>query len=438
MKIEMEKIKNKIPIPIKNFFTKDAKMKLLVAYLVANLICILAGSYIFVSGNIKPNFSYNNLALWERKLLEYNVIVFLVIVFEKKYKKDWSHLGILLITIFAFISAHFAINKSMALDGALRRYEGLYAILYYLSVMLLSTFVSNKYKKALAVTVLLCGIIQVSYAICQSFNLFNVKIFYHYKNLLITGLTNNPNFLGTYMLLCLSYSIGLFIDSKNIVKSILYAICIALFMCGLLISNATSCAVGLFFVMIYVLIFCLKKEHYIKIIAIFAILIFITCLIAKLGKTTLLNDFGTLKDETTEIAKGNFDDYYGTKRIYIWKETLKIVPKYLLHGVGIDNFTNAFDGRALTFRAGNRTIMYDKVHNEYLQTLVTQGIFSIICYVALYTYVVIKGVKYSFKQNQIYLILPVIGYIIQAFFNISVIEVAPIFFMALGLCINKK
>ena len=37
-------------------------------------------------------------------------------------------------------------------------------------------------------------------------------------------------------------------------------------------------------------------------------------------------------------------------------------------------------------------------------------------------------------------ILPVIGYLIQAFFNISVVEAAPIFFMALGFNIdmNKK
>ena len=42
-----------------------------------------------------------------------------------------------------------------------------------------------------------------------------------------------------------------------------------------------------------------------------------------------------------------------------------------------------------------------------------------------------------FKDKKTYLLIPVVGYLIQAFFNISVIEVAPMFYMALGLCINK-
>ena len=41
------------------------------------------------------------------------------------------------------------------------------------------------------------------------------------------------------------------------------------------------------------------------------------------------------------------------------------------------------------------------------------------------------------KDKKTYLLIPVVGYLIQAFFNISVIEVAPMFYMALGLCINK-
>lgn len=434
MKNKIKELKNKIPTPIKNIFTKDVKMKLLVVYLLVNLLYILLGSYMFVTGNINPNFHYFNLARGLKKLFEYNVIVFLVIVFEKKYKRNWAHLGILLIAVFACISAHFAVEKSMALDGYFGRFEGLYAILYYLSVMLLATFVSDKYKKFLVVSILLCGVVQACFAICQCFNLFNVKLFYHKKNLWIVGLTNNPNFLGTYMLLCLSYSLGLFVDCKNVIKSVLYVILIALFTFGLLICNAASAAVGLIFVMLYVLAFCLKKEHYIKLIALFAIIVSVTCVVTKLGKTTLLKDVAKVGQEATEVAKGNLDDNYGTKRMYIWKETVKVVPQYLWHGVGIDNFTKAFDGKALFLRTGSRTIMYDKAHNEYLQTLVTQGIFSLISYLALYGYVTLRGIRTSFKQDKIYLVLPVMGYLVQAFFNISVIEVAPIFFMALGLC----
>ena len=81
--------------------------------------------------------------------------------------------------------------------------------------------------------------------------------------------------------------------------------------------------------------------------------------------------------------------------------------------------------------------VYDKAHNEYLQILVTQGIFALICWLIIYLLIVKDGLIRFFKDKKTYLLIPVVGYLIQAFFNISVIEVAPMFYMALGLCINK-
>ena len=115
----------------------------------------------------------------------------------------------------------------------------------------------------------------------------------------------------------------------------------------------------------------------------------------------------------------------------IWKNTLKIVPKNLIHGVGVDNYYYAFDGKPLYSKNGK--VFYDKAHNEYLQILITEGIFCLISYLAFYGIITVRGTKYSFKNKEVYFILPIIGYLVQAFFNISVIEVAPIFYIALGL-----
>ena len=146
----------------------------------------------------------------------------------------------------------------------------------------------------------------------------------------------------------------------------------------------------------------------------------------------------TTGTEATEIAKGNLDDSYGTKRMYIWKRTVEIVPKHIWHGVGVDSFHKAFDGKALIRKTKTKAIIYDKAHNEYLQLLITQGIFSLIAYLSLCGYVLFCGLHRSIKHNELYLVLPVIGYLVQAFFNISVIEVAPIFWLAMGLCCGKK
>jgi hypothetical protein len=48
-----------------------------------------------------------------------------------------------------------------------------------------------------------------------------------------------------------------------------------------------------------------------------------------------------------------------------------------------------------------------------------------------------KDKKDNKKNKEIYLILPIIGYLVQAQFNISVIEVAPFFYIGLGLLIDR-
>ena len=349
------------------------------------------------------------------------------------------------------ISTWFAFDRSIALQGCWGRYEGLYSILYYLSVMLLSSFVSDKYKKVLVNAILLCGVVQAIYGVCQSYSLFNVKQFFNVtkyydetiqrtvygKEVWVLGLTNNPNFYGTYMLLCLSYSLGLFLDNKNILKGSIYVVYSALFLFALLLSNTASAAVGLVCVVTFIIIYCIKNKMFIKLLAVFAILSSITSITYCNKKTTLVKDIIKIGNEGTQIAKGDLDESYGTRRMFIWKETMKIVPNHLLHGVGVDSFHKAFNGKSLVEQRKTKRIVYDKAHNEYLQILVTEGIFALGSYLLLYGYAVFCGLKRSFKFNEVYLILPIIGYLVQAFFNISVIEVAPFFFITLGLCCGK-
>ena len=446
------KLIEKIQIKLKIFFTKDIKKKMLVFYFVINLMYLLIGSYIFVTERITDNFHYEDFSIGLKYLFILNLIVFLVIIIKKKYKKNVVHIGIIFAVVFSIISMLFAIDKNIALEGCLGRYEGIFSILYYLTIMLLSTFVKGKYKKIIVKVLLFCGAFQAIYAICQSFSFFNVKQIWHTKeyfderantmvsdkHVWVTGLVTHPNFLGTYMLLCLSYSLGLVIDSKKIKSIFFYSLLTALFMFGLLLSNTAGCAVGLIIVGILIFVYVIKNKLYKNLIIIITIIISTTFLATKLGKTKFVEEINKAGSEAVEIAKGNLDDNFGTKRMYVWKKTMKIIPQYLLHGVGIDNFTKAFNGKALIRKIEDRLCLYDKAHNEYLQMLVTQGIFALATYLFIYGYAVLKGTKHAFKNKEIYLVLPVIGYLVQAFFNISVIEVAPMFYIALGLCCSKE
>ena len=134
------------------------------------------------------------------------------------------------------------------------------------------------------------------------------------------------------------------------------------------------------------------------------------------------------------VSTGEIKDTYGTKRAFVWKKALAEVPKHWSTGIGIDNVFYIYDGMPIIYK--NKTA-YDKVHNEYLQILITEGIFCLISYLIFYFLVLKKNIKYTLNNN-IYLLLPVVGYLVQAFFNISVIEVAPLFYVSMGLLYSKE
>ena len=109
----MEKIKvkilEKIPIKLKKFLTKDINMKLLVSYLITNLIYLLIGSYIYFTEKIIEGFHYKEYSIGLKYFFIANIIVFLVIILKKKYKKNIVHIGIILATLFRNCFDYFCV-----------------------------------------------------------------------------------------------------------------------------------------------------------------------------------------------------------------------------------------------------------------------------------------------------------------------------------------
>ena len=408
------------------------KSNLIFIYIVINLIYLFIGSILKFYNIIGlETFSYGYIGL-----LVTNIIMICYLIYKKKYIKNKIDIFLILIIIFAVISTIFAYNPMKSLFGCYGRYEGLFVILYYISTLFIVRFINqNDIKKVVYIIIAIC-IINGIFSVCQKFNLFNVKTILYEQERWSTGLVKNPNFFGTLILIGLCYSIGIYIDEKNkFKKNIFFIITLFLFL-NLLFSNSLGCIVGLFLVMLFLLFYSMKTKVLSKYILLCFSFLLILLFAHFISATTIISDVYRTKNETINITKGNFDDNYGTGRLYVWKRTIKVVPKYIIHGVGVDNFSNIIDGNAI-IRGVDHHFKYDKAHNEYLQILVTMGIFSLISYLCLHFLIIKEGLKNAFKNKEIYLILPVIGYLVQAQFNISVIEVAPLFYIALGLIINK-
>ena len=412
--------------------------KKLTIWVIANILLVFVGSYL-----------YSNMQITQLKYTMFfipfmilNILIGAIFYFYGDRKNKSLYIFIIFAVIFGIISTIFAFNKEVALYGFKDRNEGLIAILYYLSLLYVSSFIDEKNKIKVIRVILFTGAIQTIYSILQIYEMPFVKTIYNYryitenntitriKDIWASGFVLNPNSYGAYVLMCLCYSIGLYFETKDKNKY-LYLILTILFIFGLLISNCRCCFVGFIVLMLYMLIYSIRNKKYLKLGVVILVFLITTFITVKLDKTTLIDKMLVTQNEAKEIIKGNIKDSFGTKRIYIWRKTLEIVPQNLMHGVGIDNFYYAFNGKPLI--SPNRANYYDKAHNEYLQILITEGVFALLTYLAIYFKVLYNG----FKNKNIVYILPVIGYLVQAFFNISIIGVAPIFYIALGLCINR-
>ena len=436
---------------VKSAFKKIEKnsLKYLTIYLVINVIYIFLGMIFYNY----MRFSYQNYSTCLVFLFLINLFIIFCFNINKKNKLDKIDIFLILLVIFGIISTIFSKNISVSLYGYWKRYEGMFQIFYYYSLLYLSSLVNcEKYKKLIINFILGFGLINVFVCFLQVFDVLKFIPINNRGVSLGQGLVTNSNFFGSYMDICLGLSIGLFLyNNDNIKKNIFYLIFVLIFYSGLLMSNALSGMVGLFVICIFIVIYfiyLLFKKKIIKLDIIKHAVLLVSCIIISIvlavsNKTIMFGDVKKMSFETKEIIKGNVNDSYGSSRMFIWKNTLKIVPNHLLHGAGIDCFSFAFpDEKPIFIKQGkNRIVYYDKAHNEYLQKLVTEGIFSVITYIGMLFVIFITSLKNILKNNNyiiMCLFLSFIGYCVQAFFNISVIEVAPLFFIVCGLLYERE
>lgn len=174
-----------------------------------------------------------------------------------------------------------------------------------------------------------------------------------------------------------------------------------------------------------------------------ALLTAVLLLLGLIGVYTLGDRVGGFVYEAHQVLHGNFDEDFGSGRIYIWRKALELVDGHLLFGSGPDTMvlrTDAvferYDERLdITIRS-----LVDTAHNEYLNVLVHQGLPALLCFMGAIAAALVLWVKRAPTD----LVSAVCGgsvlcYGIQAFFGISSFLSAPYFWLAMAmLCAAKR
>ena len=360
-----------------------------------------------------------------------------------------------LLFIFAVLSAVFSQNKQDTFHGFYYD-EWLFNFVGYFSLMLAGTMIQDKeLRKKIINVFILVTVIQSLVAALQTFGIQIMESYFDTNLITETkrsyGLLQHSNWYGGLSVLLFACTSGVFLfTEKKILRNFTFGISMVCFY-TLLSSEARLAWVGtaayLLFLVVSLTVMAFKgldRKKLKSIAARLAVLIIgmaavLAVVIFLCGK--IINKIELTQNEISAANENGENTNLGSGRMLIWKQGLKMFPKYWAFGIGLDNYRDVFkkdpdfDG---PFTQG-------KGHNEYIHYLVTQGIFQLMTYLTLLIHAAVSGVKNVIKNEDKeerfinWMLLGMFfGYIAQACFNSSVVNVAPYFWITLGMCLTKK
>ena len=146
--------------------------------------------------------------------------------------------------------------------------------------------------------------------------------------------------------------------------------------------------------------------------------------------------------EASQILRGNWDDTFGTRRVYIWRNILEHIRwETLLLGTGPDTLGHwAIPPFTREVAEGITVVsVIDAAHNEPLHILATGGLLSLISYLGALAFAAAAWIRRPEHALSAVAGAGVLFYVIQSFFGISQFITAPFFWACLGmlLCTQK-
>lgn len=389
-----------------------------------------------------PLWSVLDFFYWPKYIaLVMTVSVLLVMValnvkfINQLFKWDWINRLILIYFALLTVSLFFSHDLQLSLGGQFLRYDGYVTQILYLLLFLFARTIKRIPDKFI-VGIVIGSTILSFYALLQVLGLeiFTRDLTRMHWNISFATF-GNPNFFGAYLVLVLPWHLYLILFKHKVYAYFTYALIFYV----LLINMTRSAWIGFIASLVFAIVmqrlvkYPIRKREVLHIVFISIGLILFYNLSSN---QALLARFFSITSDFNALLRGQGNiDELGSFRLFIWIRVLEIIKDYPFFGVGIENLHIVFMERYNqdSIQVFGRVMIADKAHNEYLHLAVTSGIPSLIVYLAF----LIKTAIVNFNQldKPLYFILAcvIFGYCIQAFFNISVVSVAYIFWIYLGL-----
>ncbi len=395
--------------------------------------------------NVINNYDSINIAIILYISIPFLLYTYVYNIIKTKKLNYYDYIFFLFILI-GILVCMFSINKNISIFGKNYRHGGFLTLFTYFLLVVNWIRYGNKLDISRFIKLLIIiSVINSIYALFQIYTPFNFIIKYSLDINMACGILGNPNFFGSYIVTVLSIvTYEYLIENKKTISLII------LFFISLVNCQSTGPFLTYILVYILILILCLKKINVKKYLILLLILI-VTCVMTLILNYLLTDVFkvnfknnSTFRCEICDIKRNSKTIDNG--RIDIWKNTLKIVKKHPILGVGYDNLYLAYPNKSkesVVFSITNSSVkkkdsrgavIVDNAHNMYLNSLVSGGMLGVIPFIILLAITLFKGLKQKDKT----LFFAFLAFSIQGFANINMLTTTPIYFIIIGFILSLE
>ena len=343
----------------------------------------------------------------------------------------------------ACLSAALSPYGSAVILGA-RRYDGLLTLLLYGGIFLgVSAFGEWKkyYVYLLAVSASICSLVAIPQLLGGNpFGLYPGELTYFDANVRYTGeflgTIGNTNLLAAFYCLCIPLFVWHALTHRALRDRLVLAaaaLCLAVLIASRVASGAVALAAAAVVLIPY---YVNHTSHSRKKALIAAGCLAALCLAALAAVYFYGGSSGTLH-ELSQLLHGHVEDSYGSSRVAIWRECLRLFGESPVTGGGPDTLVLRTDmtfSRYVEETGSTLSTHVDNAHCEILGYLVNLGLLGALPYVAL-----CAGSLRRFFRG----CAPAAGgalccYYVQSLFGLGLCIVVPLVWIYMGLVCSGK
>jgi O-antigen ligase len=383
-------------------------------------------------------------------LLAYLCLSIWIFLFLKTYKQKefptkkklyLPELFLLLYAIWAALSAILSDHPNISLFGTIMRHEGILALYSYFTIFFIAfRFAPLEKYKYMQTWFVSMSMVAGLYGVLQKFPISFLPFIDDSGR--IESFFGNANFYGSYLVIMLLLAVILTLTTNDRRKTVLFFIAANFLFLNMLYTGTRSALVGIFMGLVFFSLFIWVKfpnlrKRYAGLLFTFVILFGAVNMLE--GNTYLQRLFSILESAGQAIQNNEESGLAGSGRWKLWAIALPLVAENPVFGSGPDTLRYVYDQNAFCQYVHISNCVVDKAHNEYLQIAITMGIPALIFYLLFLSVIfwgIWKSIWKSTGEKQLFLagfLALLIAYVVQAFFNISVVPVAPFFWFMLGI-----